>query len=209
MKIYFLLKISFIAVFILLTGCSTPKFDRPVMTAMTFAGPPPEPPTIAVTLINRTPSSNAFTPATDTGYETSYETDYSNEGFRSLGLVSEPVEGGTLYTFEEVLFDTASAVLRADAMDEIQEFSNVMFENPYHKASIEGHADSRGGDIYNQKLSESRAYSVKNALVAQGVEASRLIIRGYGEDQPVASNHTPTGRQQNRRVEIFLMTPID
>ena len=69
---------------------------------------------------------------------------------------------------------------------------------------VEGHTDSTGSETYNQQLSERRANSVKNLLVARGVQAQRITITGYGESQPVATNATPEGRQMNRRVEIRI-----
>ena len=76
----------------------------------------------------------------------------------------------------------------------------------YNQNSIEivGHTDSTGNRTYNLGLSQRRAQSVANYLMAQGVDASRLSTRGAGPDQPVASNATADGRAQNRRVEVTL-----
>ena len=76
----------------------------------------------------------------------------------------------------------------------------------YEKTYIDvlGHTDSTGEDAYNQALSERRALSVANYLVAQGVMQERFNVVGYGENRPIASNNTPEGRTQNRRVEIEL-----
>jgi len=63
---------------------------------------------------------------------------------------------------------------------------------------IAGHADSTGGEAYNDNLSERRAYSVRDALIAEGVDSERLIVSAFGERQPVASNATALGRQKNR-----------
>ncbi len=76
----------------------------------------------------------------------------------------------------------------------------------YNQNSIEvvGHTDSTGNHAYNMSLSQRRAQSVANYLMAQGVDASRVSTRGAGPDQPVASNATVEGRAQNRRVEVTL-----
>ena len=76
----------------------------------------------------------------------------------------------------------------------------------YNQNSIEivGHTDSTGNHAYNVGLSQRRAQSVANYLMAQGVDSSRLSTRGMGPDQPVASNATADGRAQNRRVEVTL-----
>jgi outer membrane protein OmpA-like peptidoglycan-associated protein len=77
----------------------------------------------------------------------------------------------------------------------------------YNKTVIEvaGHTDSSGSDEYNQKLSERRAGSVAAYLASQGVDAGRMVTVGAGEGYPVASNDTPDGRAQNRRVEITIV----
>jgi outer membrane protein OmpA-like peptidoglycan-associated protein len=69
---------------------------------------------------------------------------------------------------------------------------------------IEGHTDNTGEDAYNQKLSESRAAAVENFLETQGVAASRITTKGYGESQPLDSNDTEAGKQKNRRVEVAI-----
>jgi len=69
---------------------------------------------------------------------------------------------------------------------------------------IEGHADERGSDEYNLKLSKERAASVRQFLVDGGIPANRLTSEGYGESRPIATNSTEAGRQENRRVEISL-----
>lgn len=83
--------------------------------------------------------------------------------------------------------------------------SRVM--NKYDKTflTIEGHTDSSGDAGYNMSLSEKRAVSVRNYLQRQGVNGQRLQVTGFGETQPIASNDTPAGRAQNRRVEINIV----
>lgn len=79
----------------------------------------------------------------------------------------------------------------------------------YDKTTIvvAGHTDSNGSDAYNYRLSEQRAASVRNYLVAQGVAANRIQTVGLGKTQPVANNATDAGRAQNRRVELTIQTP--
>jgi hypothetical protein len=69
---------------------------------------------------------------------------------------------------------------------------------------IEGHTDNKGGDDYNQKLSESRANAVKKYLVDKGVKAERIIAKGFGLSKPIATNDTAEGREKNRRVEFII-----
>jgi outer membrane protein OmpA-like peptidoglycan-associated protein len=70
------------------------------------------------------------------------------------------------------------------------------------KVEIEGHTDASGSEAHNLKLSQQRAESVRDYLVSKGVEASRLVAKGYGESQPIADNDSPEGMAKNRRVEL-------
>jgi len=83
--------------------------------------------------------------------------------------------------------------------------------NEYKSTMIEvaGHTDSTGSDSYNQMLSQQRAQAVSNILMQNGVQAVRIDTVGYGESRPVASNSTPQGRQQNRRVELTLLPYVE
>ena len=78
----------------------------------------------------------------------------------------------------------------------------VLKAQPAWKLTIEGHTDSSGGDAHNQELSNRRAEAVKSYLVGAGIGADRLTARGLGASAPLASNDTPLGRSQNRRVEL-------
>jgi outer membrane protein OmpA-like peptidoglycan-associated protein len=104
----------------------------------------------------------------------------------------------------EVLFDFDSSALRSASRSELREMAGVF--NRYSDTSIvvEGHTDSIGTDAYNQRLSVRRASAVANFLQDQGVRGSRIDAYGYGESRPRASNGTASGRQQNRRVEIYV-----
>jgi outer membrane protein OmpA-like peptidoglycan-associated protein len=104
----------------------------------------------------------------------------------------------------EVLFDFNSASLRSSSRDELREMANVF--NQYNDTTIvvAGHTDSVGSESYNQRLSNRRANTVSNYLEDVGVRGSRLDAVGYGESRPKSSNSTSSGRQQNRRVEIYI-----
>ena len=86
--------------------------------------------------------------------------------------------------------------------DKVDAVAELMKTHPESRVLIEGFTDDRGGNALNQRLSEQRARSVQDALVARGVDASRIEIAGRGSAQPVASNDTAEGRAQNRRVEL-------
>jgi len=81
--------------------------------------------------------------------------------------------------------------------------ARALRDNPSLHVVVEGHTDSVGSDSYNHKLSERRAKAVRDYLVREGIDASRITTRGYGKSRPVASNDTAEGRAENRRAEII------
>lgn len=99
-------------------------------------------------------------------------------------------------------FDTDSDVIRAESKPTLDKVVAVLKNNTAWKITIEGHTDASGGDAHNQQLSQKRADSVKNYLVGAGIAADRLTASGMGAGTPLASNETPLGRAQNRRVEL-------
>jgi len=107
--------------------------------------------------------------------------------------------------FKSVLFDNAKASIRAESYSTLDNVASIMQEYPRSRFLIEGHTDSRGRDAYNQKLSDERAASVLNYLIGKGISSSRLQSKGFGETQPIASNDTAAGRQENRRVQLSIL----
>lgn len=103
-----------------------------------------------------------------------------------------------------ILFDTGKSSIKTESREVLADIVKILNEYPDAKFTVEGHTDSVGSEKLNQRLSESRAGSVKDYLVSNGVSQSRLSSRGYGESNPVASNKTRDGRKQNRRVKINL-----
>jgi outer membrane protein OmpA-like peptidoglycan-associated protein len=101
-----------------------------------------------------------------------------------------------------IRFDVNRATLKPVSMGVINKIAKLMKEHSDINFSVQGHTDSDGDDVSNQKLSEARANSVKNALVDLGIDASRLETKGYGESNPVNENSTPEGKANNRRVEF-------
>lgn len=107
-----------------------------------------------------------------------------------------------------VLFDFDKATIRPEFRDDINSLAEFMKTYPSTSTTIAGHTDAIGTDQYNQRLSQERAASVRQALIDQGVEASRLESVGYGESRPIAPNTTEEGRQLNRRVEADIETKV-
>ena len=111
---------------------------------------------------------------------------------------------GLVVNMSDVLFDTGKHSLRPVAREKLAKISGIMLAYPGLKLGIEGNTDSVGGDDYNQGLSERRAESVRGYLAEQGIPASSMTAVGFGKTQPIASNDTAEGRQQNRRVELVV-----
>jgi OmpA-OmpF porin, OOP family len=110
---------------------------------------------------------------------------------------------GPIFTIEgDVAFDFDSARIKPEFYPELDQIAAALRENPAEQLSLVGHTDAIGTEQYNEGLSQRRAQSVAEYLQQAGVPGSRLITSGAGENQPVATNETPEGRAQNRRVEI-------
>ena len=111
---------------------------------------------------------------------------------------------GLIANMSDVLFKTGSFELLPGARERLAKVSGIVLAYPSLHLQIEGHTDSVGTDDYNQTLSEKRADAVRDYLVQQGIAADSIEARGLGKTLPIASNETPEGRQQNRRVELVL-----
>ena len=99
-------------------------------------------------------------------------------------------------------FDTGKATIKPESQKIVAEIAALLKGNPGLQVSIEGHTDNTGTPQGNKTLSDERAKAVVAAVVAQGVEASRLAAVGWGQDKPIADNATDEGRAKNRRVEV-------
>lgn len=102
-------------------------------------------------------------------------------------------------------FDTDSTTVKSSFRPVLDAVSEVLKEYKSTMIQVAGHTDSTGGDRYNMMLSQQRAQSVANVLGGYGVEQVRMDTVGFGETQPIASNGTASGREQNRRVELTLL----
>ena len=100
-------------------------------------------------------------------------------------------------------FDFGKATIRESSFSSLSRVADLLKTKNF-SLKLAGHTDDVGSASSNLKLSKSRAEAVKMFLVSRGANASRIEATGYGEDQPIASNKTETGRQQNRRVEFTL-----
>lgn len=112
------------------------------------------------------------------------------------------------YVLKGVNFENDSAVLLLDGTKQILDEVAATLNAPGNesvKAEIVGHTDSNGSKTHNQRLSEARAESVRQYLIGKGISAARLTAKGLGDTQPIASNETPEGLAQNRRVEFKII----
>ncbi len=105
---------------------------------------------------------------------------------------------------QDILFATGSATLTPTLIGDLQDVARSLNAYPNTTVQVVGHTDNTGDAAYNQRLSEQRAQSVASVLISSGVAPSRIQIVGRGENNPIASNQTAEGRQQNRRVEIII-----
>ncbi len=104
----------------------------------------------------------------------------------------------------DVLFAFGKYELQPPAREALAKFSGIVIAHPGLHLSVEGYTDSVGSDAFNQTLSEQRANAVRDYLVQQGIDPTSITAAGFGKANPVASNDTAAGRQQNRRVEIII-----
>jgi OOP family OmpA-OmpF porin len=119
-------------------------------------------------------------------------------------LKGVPVDADGCYFLKGLHFDTDKAELKPGLgyFKELDLVADILIKNPNVKGEVHGHTDNVGSAEYNQNLSERRAESVKKYLVNKGIAAERMVVKGYGLTQPVASNDTKEGRAKNRRVQL-------
>lgn len=128
----------------------------------------------------------------------------SNNGCPVLDPPTEVVNSLNTYA-RDILFDTGKASFKKETDQVLQAMVVIFKEYPQAQFTIGGHTDSSGSASMNQALSERRANAVRDYLIANGIAADRLTAKGFGEDNPIATNKTRAGRKENRRVEVNLV----
>ena len=111
---------------------------------------------------------------------------------------------GLIVNMSDVLFDLNKYTLKPGAREKLAKVSGILLAYPDLKVQVEGYTDSSGTTEYNQRLSEQRAMTVRDYLVGQGINLNNVTAQGFGPNDPVASNTTAEGRQQNRRVQMVV-----
>jgi len=111
---------------------------------------------------------------------------------------------GLIVNMSGVLFENGKATLLPAAREKLAKIAGILSTHKGLKIEAEGFTDSNGSDAFNQTLSEKRAQNTKDYLVQQGVSSDAISSKGFGETNPIATNDTPAGRQENRRVELVV-----
>jgi outer membrane protein OmpA-like peptidoglycan-associated protein len=119
-------------------------------------------------------------------------------------LGAKETDRGLVLTLNDLLFETNKAQLQPGGNRSIDKLAAALRQYPERRVRIEGFTDSVGENDYNQRLSEQRAQAVRQALIDKGIAADRIDVHGYGEEYPIATNATASGRQLNRRVEVVI-----
>jgi outer membrane protein OmpA-like peptidoglycan-associated protein len=119
-------------------------------------------------------------------------------------LETRETEHGVEVSLSDLLFPTGKAALLPATREKLAKIAGVILAYPGVKVSVEGHTDTTGTEAFNQKLSLRRAQAVRAFLVRQSLAPDAVVAQGFGSGRPVASNDTPAGKQQNRRVELIL-----
>ncbi len=122
----------------------------------------------------------------------------------SAVLQTRDTPRGLVVNMSDVLFDTGKYSLRPLAREKLAKVAGIVSKHPGLRLDVEGYTDNVGGDDFNQRLSEQRGDAVRDCLTQEGMAAGSVMAKGFGRGQPVASNDTAQGRQQNRRVELVI-----
>lgn len=115
------------------------------------------------------------------------------------------IQVGSHVVLKNVFFDFNKATLRKESQPELNRIYSFMQKFPKIRVRIAGYTDNIGSDEYNETLSQKRAESVVQYLIDKGIEANRLEAKGYGETDPIDTNETEQGRQNNRRTEVIIL----
>lgn len=139
-----------------------------------------------------------------------YSENFSLVGYQSsspfeITVLLEPIEVGNKVILKNIFFDTNKFDIKPESKSELQKLIDFLLFNPTLKIEISGHTDNVGNDALNQTLSENRAKAVYDYLIANKMNASRLVFKGYGKTQPIAPNDTDDNRSQNRRTEFKII----
>jgi OmpA-OmpF porin, OOP family len=210
----------------LLKSCSIPEtppetvaptVSVPAVTPLPTPAPPSPEPTATAPLSAPAPSAppepaKVEAPATSNFFEKTLPSGYViksvKDGFESKLIAfiesTEAINKDLWFTMDGITFDTNEATIKSESTSQIDDITEVLKAYPKVKIKIGGYTDNTGKANANKTLSDNRANAVKEALISKGTEADRIDAEGYGSEHPVATNETPEGRQQNRRIAVTV-----
>ncbi|MBI5916458.1 MAG: OmpA family protein [Bacteroidetes bacterium] len=125
----------------------------------------------------------------------------TNQGCPDISMEDKEV---LAFAAKNVQFETGKATLKAQSYANLDKIADIIAKYPRYNLSVDGHTDDVGDATVNRTLSEDRAQSCYQYLIAKGVDLARMQYKGYGESKPITSNSTPEGRERNRRVEFNM-----
>ncbi len=126
----------------------------------------------------------------------------------NLILETRDTARGLIVNVSDVLFDFNKFTLRPAAREKLAKISGIILSHPGLRLEVDGYTDAIGSDDYNLQLSDRRSNGVRDYLVGQGLAPDNVTAKGFGKEDPVASNDTAAGRQKNRRVEMVVSGDI-
>ncbi len=123
----------------------------------------------------------------------------------SINIALTPIKKGEVFIVKNLHFATNKTRILSSSEEALNDLFMYLDRNPEVRIKIIGHTDNVGKDAANQKLSDGRANAVRDDLIERGISADRIEAEGRGETQPIDTNDTEEGRQNNRRVEIEIL----
>ena len=175
---------------------------------------PPAPPCSSSSQGHRNPPAPAASPAAETAPPAPAEPELSGE-LRTLlaesgAQLADGPDGSVRMTLAgSIAFASGSRSVSEPAQPILNRIADGLLEHPGWRVVVEGHTDSVGRELFNQELSLKRAQSVRDYLVARGLDAGKVDAEGRGEHAPIADNATAKGRAANRRIEIIITPAAD
>lgn len=130
---------------------------------------------------------------------------YEGETFAGAMKVQIQYELPQTFTLKHVTFDFAKSTIRASSLPQLNALTEFLKQQETTQIEIAGHTDNIGSEESNLKLSEDRANTIRNWLLAKGISSSRIIAKGYGATQPISDNDSEIGRKENRRTEVRII----
>ncbi|WP_235299158.1 OmpA family protein [Portibacter marinus] len=128
----------------------------------------------------------------------------NSAGANMLAYINGDITSDSTFIFTKLSFQTGSAAIESGSGEEVDNLASILKAYPGVNVEIQGHTDNIGDAAVNKALSQARAEAVKARLVDRGIDSNRLVAKGYGDEEPIATNETEEGRRENRRVQVKI-----